>query len=68
MDLFLEQVPEVQGALFAMEVQTEGFAPWRREDFGASQFNRATQANVNRVQRSTHHLRGSPDWGMTPSI
>jgi penicillin-binding protein 1A len=65
----LEQVPEVQGALFAMEVQTgrvRAMAGGR--DFGASQFNRATQAKRQPGSAFKPIIYAAAlDWGMTPS-
>jgi penicillin-binding protein 1A len=65
----LEQVPEVQGALFAMEAQTGRVrAMVGGRDFSASQFNRAIQAKRQPGSAFKPILYAAAlDWGMTPS-
>jgi penicillin-binding protein 1A len=65
----LEQVPEVQGALFAMEAQTGKVrALVGGRDFGASQFNRAIQAKRQPGSAFKPIIYAAAlDWGMTPS-
>jgi len=65
----LEQVPEVQGALFAMEAQTGRVrAMVGGRDFGTSQFNRAIQAKRQPGSAFKPIIYAAAlDWGMTPS-
>jgi penicillin-binding protein 1A len=65
----LEQVPEVQGALFAMEAQTGKVrALVGGRDFGTSQFNRAIQAKRQPGSAFKPIIYAAAlDWGMTPS-
>jgi penicillin-binding protein 1A len=65
----LEQVPEVQGALFAMEAQTGRVrAMVGGRDFATSQFNRAVQAKRQPGSAFKPIIYAAAlDWGMTPS-
>jgi len=65
----LEQVPEVQGALFAMEAQTGRVRSMvGGRDFGTSQFNRAIQAKRQPGSAFKPIIYAAAlDWGMTPS-
>jgi len=65
----LEQVPEVQGALFAMEARTGRVrAMVGGRDFGTSQFNRAIQAKRQPGSAFKPIIYAAAlDWGMTPS-
>jgi penicillin-binding protein 1A len=65
----LEQVPEVQGAVFAMEAQTGRVrAMVGGRDFAASQFNRAIQAKRQPGSAFKPIIYAAAlDWGMTPS-
>jgi penicillin-binding protein 1A len=65
----LDQVPEVQGALFAMEAQTGRVrAMVGGRDFGTSQFNRAIQAKRQPGSAFKPIIYAAAlDWGMTPS-
>lgn len=67
--LALEQVPEVQGALFSMDSET-GYvkAMVGGRDFAVSQFNRATQARRQPGSAFKPIIYAAAlDWGMSPA-